>query len=70
MTKISRVPSDRCYVVTLSCPHRVGIVAAVSNFIANYNGLILEVQHHADRAKLRFFMRQKIIADSLAFNLE
>lgn len=59
----------RRYRLTLSCPDRVGIVAAVSSFIASHQGWILEAQHHADQSAQRFFMRQEILADSLPFGL-
>jgi formyltetrahydrofolate deformylase len=54
----------------LSCPDRIGIVAAVSTFIANHQGWITEAQHHADQTAMRFFMRQEILADSLPFEVE
>lgn len=62
--------NDRRYTLTLSCPDRVGIVAAVSTFIAGYRGWILEANHHADAGSARFFMRQEIRADSLAFGVD
>lgn len=62
--------SVRRYTLTLSCPDRVGIVAAVSTFVANHQGWIVEAQHHADRIAQRFFMRQEILADSLPFGIE
>ena len=61
---------SRRYKLTLSCPDRVGIVAAVSTFIAANNGWILEASHHADQETKRFFMRQEILADSLPFSME
>ncbi|PSB24522.1 formyltetrahydrofolate deformylase [Stenomitos frigidus] len=62
--------SVRRYTLTLSCPDRVGIVAAVSTFVANHQGWIVEAQHHADQVVQRFFMRQEILADSLPFGIE
>ncbi|WP_421656764.1 hypothetical protein [Leptothermofonsia sp. ETS-13] len=62
--------SARRYTLSLSCPDRVGIVAAVSGFIASHNGWIVEAQHHVDQAAQRFFMRQEVLADSLAFRIE
>lgn len=56
------------YTLTLSCPDRVGIVAAVSTFIAGHKGWIVEANHHADQDTQRFFMRQEILADSLSFD--
>ena len=60
----------RRYVLTLSCPDRVGVVAAVSSLIADNNGWISEARHHSERAAQRFFMRQEILADSLPFGIE
>ncbi len=58
------------YTLTLSCPDRVGIVAAVSTFIAGHKGWIVEANHHADQDTQRFFMRQEILADSLPFDAD
>ena len=58
------------YILTLSCPDRVGVVAAVSSLIASYGGWINEAHHHSESMQQRFFMRQEILADSLPFNLE
>ncbi len=62
--------SSRRYILTLSCPDRIGIVAAVSTLIADSNGWISEAQHHSEHEGQRFFMRQEILADSLPFDLE
>jgi formyltetrahydrofolate deformylase len=56
------------YTLTLSCPDRVGIVAAVSNFVAQHNGWIVEASYHTDQETQQFFMRQEVRADSLAFD--
>ena len=61
--------AKRRYTLTLSCPDRVGIVAAVSGFLARHNGWIVEANHHADNDSGRFFMRQEILAESLPFDL-
>jgi formyltetrahydrofolate deformylase len=58
--------SERHYTLTIDCPDRVGIVADVSRFIAQRGGWILEASHHADRERGRFFMRNAILASSLA----
>ncbi len=60
--------SDHRYVLTISCPDRVGIIAAVSGFIAQHNGWIVEASYHTDQETQRFFMRQEIRADSLPFD--
>lgn len=61
---------ERTYTLVISCPDRVGIVAKVSNFIATYNGWIVEASHHADREAGWFFMRNEIKADSLSLGLD
>ncbi|MCW2885650.1 MAG: formyltetrahydrofolate deformylase [Streptosporangiaceae bacterium] len=45
------------YVLTLSCPDRPGIVAAVSAVLAERGCNILESQQYGDAATARFFMR-------------
>ncbi|HYF56492.1 MAG TPA: formyltetrahydrofolate deformylase [Salinarimonas sp.] len=47
----------RSYILTLSCPNRIGIVAAVAGFLAERQGDILESAQFDDRASGRFFMR-------------
>ncbi len=60
--------TEHRYTLTLSCPDRVGIVAAVSNFVAQHGGWIVEASYHTDLETQRFFMRQEIRADSLPFD--
>lgn len=45
------------FVLTLSCPDRAGIVAAVSNHLAARGGNIIEAQQFGDAETGRFFMR-------------
>src|SRR5262249_44829273 len=45
------------YVLTLSCPDRPGIVAAVSGLLAARGGNIVESQQYGDPVACRFFMR-------------
>jgi formyltetrahydrofolate deformylase len=59
----------RRYTLTISCPDRSGIIAAVSGFIAQHKGWIVEASYHTDLETQRFFMRQEILADSLPFDL-
>lgn len=61
--------ASRRYTLTLSCPDKVGIVAAVSGFFSQHGGWIVEASYHADAPTGRFFMRQEILADSLPFSL-
>ena len=58
------------FTLTIACPDRVGIVAAVSGFLAGHGGWILEANHHADPVSRTFFMRHEILADSLPFGLD
>jgi formyltetrahydrofolate deformylase len=60
--------SERRYTLTISCPDRSGIIAAVSGFIAQHKGWIVEASYHTDLETQRFFMRQEILADSLPFD--
>ena len=62
--------TTRRYTLSLSCPDRVGIVAAVSNFLAAHSGWITEASHHADTESQRFFMRQELLADSLTLDID
>jgi formyltetrahydrofolate deformylase len=61
--------TTRRYTLTISCPDRSGIIAAVSGFIARHKGWIVEASYHTDLETQRFFMRQEILADSLPFDL-
>ncbi|MEC5398277.1 formyltetrahydrofolate deformylase [Uliginosibacterium sp. H1] len=61
--------TQRFYTLTASCPDRVGIVARVSNFIAEHGGWILETNLHAEHESRRYFMRIEVKADSLPFLL-
>ncbi|CAG0984459.1 formyltetrahydrofolate deformylase [Methylophilaceae bacterium] len=61
--------SERRYTLTISCPDRAGIIAAVSGFIAQHGGFIVEASYHTDQESQRFFMRQEIRADSLPFDV-
>ncbi|MBB3769637.1 formyltetrahydrofolate deformylase [Angulomicrobium tetraedrale] len=45
------------HVLTLSCPDRPGIVAAVATFLFEHGGNILEAQQFDDTESGRFFMR-------------
>ena len=62
--------SPRRYTLTISCPDRAGIIAAVSGFIAQHGGFIVEASYHTEQEAQLFFMRQEIRADSLPFDAE
>ena len=54
----------------VSCPDRVGLVAAVSSFLANEGGLLTEANYYRAPDTNWFFMRQVIAADSLPYGPE
>lgn len=43
--------------LTASCPDQIGITAAVSQFMADKRGLIIDADHHTDLETQCFFMR-------------
>ena len=45
------------YILTLTAEDRVGLVAAVTGFLAEHDGFILDSQQYADLELGRFFMR-------------
>ena len=49
----------------IDCPDQVGLVAGVSQFLADHNASILEASHHTDLQTGRFFMRHEISTDSI-----
>ena len=60
----------RRYVLTITCPDRIGIVAAVTGFIAGHGGSVLEAAQHGDLSSEKFFLRIEVTAESLPFGPE
>lgn len=58
------------YVLTLSCPDKPGIVAAVSTFIAKNNGNITCSSQHGEPSNNTFFMRVEINNNSLSCDID
>jgi formyltetrahydrofolate deformylase len=58
------------YYLTLTCPNRPGIVAAVSTYIFELGGDIEEAQQFDDKASKRFFMRVSFSCGSDAGTLK
>ena len=58
----------RRYVLTITCPDRIGIVAAVTGFIAGLGGSVLEAAQHGDLSSGLFFLRIEVTAESLALS--
>lgn len=51
--------------LTITCPDRTGIVAAVTGFIASFGGSVIEAAQHGDLTTGQFFQRIEVLADSL-----
>jgi len=60
----------RRFVLTVTCPDRTGIVAAVTGFIAAHGGWVVEAAQHGDLTTGRFFQRIEVLADSLPFGTD
>lgn len=56
--------------LTIHCPDQIGLVAAVSQFLASNKATIVEASHHTDLQTGQFFMRHEISADDLAMSLQ
>ncbi len=57
--------SQRHFILTISCPDTLGIVAAVSGFLADNDGFITESSHYSDEISKRFFMRTVFATSAL-----
>ncbi len=57
-------------ILLISCPDRPGIVAAVTDFIFQHKGNILDLDQHVDRAVGVFLMRVALQAESEALSPE
>jgi formyltetrahydrofolate deformylase len=62
--------ANNTYRLVISCPDQVGIVAAVSHFVAAHDGWLLESSYHAEPDSGWFFMRNEIRASSLSVSLD
>jgi formyltetrahydrofolate deformylase len=60
----------RTYCLVTSCPDQVGLVAAVTQFVAQRGGSLVEANQHTDHDSGWFFMRNVIRGDSLSISLE
>ena len=58
-------PMTHAYILTLSCPDRMGIVHAVSGFLLERRGNIEEAAQYNDPATGLFFMRVQFACDHL-----
>ena len=64
------MPTERRYVLTLSCPDTTGIVARIAGFLAAAGGWIVEAGYHSDVDSGWFFTRQVVRAASLPFEAD
>ena len=62
--------TDTAWVLTLSCPDRPGIVAAVAGMLAEHGGNITESQQFGDADSGLFFMRVQVTAAAARADLE
>lgn len=60
---------ERNYRLVIACPDKVGIVATVSQFIAEYGGWLTDASYHSDADAGWFFMRNEIKAASISLGL-
>lgn len=58
------------YRLVIDCPDQLGLVARVSQFLAEHGATIVEASHHTDQQTGRFFMRHEIRSDSLTLNYQ
>jgi formyltetrahydrofolate deformylase len=58
----------RRLVLTITCPDRTGIVAAVTRFIADNGGWVVEAAQHGDLETGMFFQRIEVLAESLSID--
>ena len=61
---------ENTYRLLISCPDTVGIVAAVSQFVAQHNGWLSEASYYSDEECGHFFMRSEIKVSSLTITRE
>lgn len=50
------------YILTLSCPDRIGVVAAVATFLTEQGGDIVDSAQFGDRQSGRFFLRTAFLS--------
>jgi len=67
---MSKEKRSNTFCLVASCPDSVGIVAEVTQFIANYGGSLTESNQHTDVSEGWFYMRNVIATDSLSTNID
>ena len=61
---------EQVYRLVIACPDKVGIVARVSQLVADRGGSLTEANYHSDPDSGWFFMRNEIKAASLKVGLD
>lgn len=61
---------SQTYRLVIDCPDQIGLVAHVSQFLADHGANIIEANHHTDLSTGRFFMRHEISAHSFKLDYE
>lgn len=61
---------EHTYRLIIACPDQIGIVASVSQFIAQHGGWVTDASYHADAESGWFYMRNEIRANSLTVPIE
>ena len=56
--------------LVISCPDQIGIVAAVSQYIAGLGGSLVESNHHTDHTEGWFYMRNVINITGMEVSIE
>ncbi|MGK0442949.1 MAG: formyltetrahydrofolate deformylase, partial [Pseudohongiellaceae bacterium] len=67
---MTHTDNAKTYCLVVSCPDTVGIVAAVSKFVAENNGSFIESNHYTDIEGEWFYFRNVINAPSLSISLQ
>ena len=60
---------EKRFRLVISCPDALGIFAAISAFISERGGWLLEANYHADEEQGRFYMRHDIKACNMSLSL-
>lgn len=66
---MSNSETAKTYRMVISCPDAVGIVAEVSQFVADHGGSFVESNHYTDVEGGWFYLRNVINAPTLSISL-
>ena len=63
---MKQAPTNHVYILTLSCPDRLGLVHSVSGFLLERGGNIEEAAQYNDHDTGLFFMRVRFACEQLS----